>query len=89
MTIDYVVSFFQEAISVALLLSLPALLLGLTVGLTVSVFQAVTQIQEQTLALIPKILAIIGALLVFGGWMLGEMITFTTAIFQKIAHLPG
>lgn len=89
MTVDYVVSFFQDAIGVALLLSLPALLLGLTVGLTVSVFQAVTQIQEQTLALIPKILAIIGALLVFGGWMLGEMITFTTSIFHSIAHLPG
>ena len=61
MTANFVVTFFQEAITVAGMLSLPALLLGLVVGLMVAVFQAVTQIQEQTLAFIPKIIAIVAA----------------------------
>ena len=77
MTANFVVSFFQDAITVAGMLSLPALLLGLTVGLMVAVFQAVTQIQEQTLALIPKIIAIVAALLVFGGWMLSLILSPT------------
>lgn len=85
MTANFVVSFFQDAITVAGMLSLPALLLGLTVGLMVAVFQAVTQIQEQTLALIPKIIAIVAALLVFGGWMLSHLVTYTEKVFAQLS----
>jgi flagellar biosynthetic protein FliQ len=66
------------------MLSLPALMLGLVVGLLVSIFQAVTQIQEQTLALIPKIIAIVLALMVFGGWMLSQMVSYTQRVFAQM-----
>jgi flagellar biosynthetic protein FliQ len=89
MNTTYVISFFQDALTVAATLSMPALLLGLVVGLTVSVFQAVTQIQEQTLMLIPKIVAIVGALMLFGNWMLTRLVTFTEHVFVQIQNLPG
>ena len=89
MTAGFVVTFFTEAISMAGMLSLPALMLGLVVGLAVSIFQAVTQIQEQTLALIPKIIAIVVALLVFGGWMLGQMVVYTENVFVQMAKVAG
>ncbi len=89
MTAGFVVTFFTEAISMAGMLSLPALMLGLVVGLAVSIFQAVTQIQEQTLALIPKIIAIVVALLVFGGWMLGQMVVYTENVFAQMAKVAG
>jgi len=85
MTSGFVITFFQDAIQMAGMLSLPALMLGLVVGLLVSIFQAVTQIQEQTLALIPKIIAIVAALMVFGGWMLSQMVTYTERVFGQLA----
>ena len=84
MTSGFVVTFFQEAIQMAGMLSLPALMLGLVVGLLVSIFQAVTQIQEQTLALIPKIIAIVAALMVFGSWMLSKMVSYTESVFAQM-----
>ena len=87
MSAGFVITFFQEAIQMAGMLSLPALMLGLVVGLLVSVFQAVTQIQEQTLALIPKIIAIVIALMVFGSWMLGQMVTYTQGVFDQMAQV--
>ena len=62
----------------------PMLLLGLIVGLAVSVFQATTQIQEQTLTFIPKIIAILGGIILFGPWMLTVMKEFTLNLFQNI-----
>jgi len=87
MTSGFVVTFFQEAIQMAGILSLPALALGLAVGLLVSIFQAVTQIQEQTLALIPKIIAIVVALMLFGSWMLTQMVTYTQHVFDQVAQV--
>ena len=89
MTANFVITFFTEAITMAGMLSLPALFLGLTVGLLVSVFQAVTQIQEQTLALIPKIIAIVAALLLFGSWMLGQLVNYTQSVFHQISPISG
>lgn len=89
MNASFALTFFHEALTLAAMLSLPALLLGLVVGLIVSVFQAVTQINEQTLSLIPKIVAIVAALLVAGNWMLAQLMNFTTKVFEQIAHLPG
>lgn len=89
MNASYVLTFFHEALTLAALLSLPALMVGLVVGLIVSIFQAVTQINEQTLALIPKIVAIVAVLMLTGNWMLAQMMTFTTKVINQIAHLPG
>lgn len=89
MNSGFVITFFTEAITVAAMLSLPALLLGLAVGLLVSIFQAVTQIQEQTLALIPKIIAIVGALLIFGGWMLSHLVNYTISVFDQLPGVAG
>lgn len=78
---DLVIQLGQEALMVVLIVSAPMLGLGLAVGLAVSVFQATTSIQEQTLAFIPKIIAVFVAILIFGPWMLRIMIEFFSGIF--------
>ena len=83
---DLVIQLGQEALMVVLIVSAPMLGLGLAVGLAVSVFQATTSIQEQTLAFIPKIIAVFVAILVFGPWMLRIMVEFFSGIFIE---LPG
>ena len=83
---DLVIQLGQEALMVVLIVSAPMLGLGLAVGLAVSVFQATTSIQEQTLAFIPKIIAVFVAILVFGPWMLRIMVEFFSGIF---IGLPG
>ena len=89
MSMSYILSFFQEAIILSAMLSLPPLILGLIVGLVIAVFQAVTQINEQTLVIVPKMIAIIGALLVFGNWMLSQIVDYTFKIFNSIPNIPG
>ncbi|MBR1697242.1 MAG: flagellar biosynthesis protein FliQ, partial [Anaerovibrio sp.] len=78
---DLVIQMAQEALRVVLLVSAPMLGLGLAVGLMVSVFQATTSIQEQTLAFIPKIVAVFVAILIFGPWMLRIMVEYFTNVF--------
>ena len=78
---DLVIQLGQEALMIVLLVSAPMLGLGLAVGLAVSVFQATTSIQEQTLAFIPKIIAVFVAILIFGPWMLRIMVEFFSGIF--------
>ncbi len=73
----------------ALMLSLPPLMLGLVVGVIIAVFQTVTQIQEQTLVIVPKMVAIIGGLLLFGSWMLNQIVNYTVSVFNTIPHIPG
>ena len=63
---------------------MPLLLVGLVVGLVVSVFQAVTQIQEQTLSFIPKIIAMAVVLVVAGPWMLDQLVTYTQQLYASI-----
>jgi flagellar biosynthetic protein FliQ len=86
---DVVVSLTMEALSLALKVALPLLLVGLVVGLVVSVFQAVTQIQEQTLSFIPKVLAMIAVIVIAGPWMLGQLETYTQALYAAIPDLVG
>jgi flagellar biosynthetic protein FliQ len=86
---DVVVSLTMDAISVAMKVAVPMLLAGLVVGLVVSVFQAVTQIQEQTLAFIPKVVALVAIMALFGPWMLGQIETYTTALWASIPQLVG
>jgi len=86
---DVVVSLAMDAISVAMKVALPMLMAGLVVGLVVSVFQAVTQIQEQTLAFIPKVIALVAVIALFGPWMLGQIETYTTALWASIPQMVG
>ncbi len=74
----------RNALLVAMMLSMPILAAGLVVGLTISVLQAVTQVQEMTLSYVPKIIAVVVVLAVFGGWMLDKIVTFTVQTFQNI-----
>ena len=83
---DLVIQLAQQALMVVLIVAAPMLGLGLIVGLMVSVFQATTSIQEQTLAFIPKIIAVFVAILIFGPWMLRIMTEYLTNI---LVNLPG
>jgi flagellar biosynthesis protein FliQ len=84
MTPEYVMSLGSEAIKLVLMLSLPLLGVGLVVGLVVAVIQATTQIQEMTLSFVPKIVAVLLALLAVSPWMLSKMTTFTSHLIQSI-----
>jgi flagellar biosynthetic protein FliQ len=84
MTPEFVVGFGREAIELTLLLALPMLGLGLIVGLAVSIFQTVTSIQEMTLTFIPKIVAILTALILFSPWMMDKMLAFTRNLIINI-----
>ncbi len=86
---DLVIQIGQEALMIVIIVAAPMLGLGLTVGLMVSVFQATTSIQEQTLAFIPKIIAVFVAILVFGPWMLRIMVEFFTGIFVNLPARIG
>lgn len=76
-----------KAIWITLQLGGPVLIVGLVIGLVVSIFQAVTQIQEQTLVFIPKIIGIVAVLAVTGPWMLNVMVNYTEGLFRDIPAL--
>lgn len=73
-----------QTFKLALMLSLPMLLVGLIAGLLVSIFQATTQINEMTLSFVPKILLVVVVIIFTMPWMMEEMIDFTTMIINKI-----
>ena len=86
MSSDIVIQIGQEALLMVMLVSAPMLGLGLAVGILVSIFQATTQIQEQTLAFIPKIIAVFVSILIFGPWMLRLMVDYMRNL---LINLPG
>ena len=86
---DLVLQMAQEALRMVLIISAPMLGLGLLVGLAVSVFQATTSIQEQTLAFIPKIVAVFVAILIFGPWMLRLMVEYVTNVLVNLPYYIG
>lgn len=81
---DTVIDLSQQAIRLTLLLSAPMMIGALLVGLMISLFQALTQINEQTLAIIPKILAIFFVLVVAGPWLLDTMTNYTQELITSI-----
>jgi flagellar biosynthetic protein FliQ len=89
MTSEMILSVAEKGVMTTLLVAGPLLAIALIVGLVVSIFQATTQIQEQTLAFIPKIAAVLFALIFFGPWMLSKMLTFTQDIFSNLNHFVG
>jgi flagellar biosynthetic protein FliQ len=86
---DTVVNLATQAMSLSLKIAGPLLLAALVVGLLVSVFQAVTQIQEQSLSLIPKIAAVAVVIVLLGPWMLGQLVSYTTALYTSIPTMVG
>ncbi|KXS40614.1 MULTISPECIES: flagellar biosynthesis protein FliQ [unclassified Candidatus Frackibacter] len=89
MTEQLVIDLGRTALMKVLMVTAPMLGLGLLTGLLVSIFQATTQIQEQTLAFIPKILAVLGAIIVFGPWMLNVLLDFVRNLFINIPSYVG
>ncbi|HEX7065305.1 MAG TPA: flagellar biosynthesis protein FliQ [Bacillales bacterium] len=89
MSPEFVISIARQGVYTVLLIAAPVLLIALVVGLLVSVFQATTQIQEQTLAFIPKIAAVLISLILFGPWMLSQMLSFTHNIFTHLNQFGG
>ncbi len=86
---DTVVNLASQAMSLSLKIAGPLLLVALLAGLVVSILQAVTQIQEQSLTLIPKIVGIAAVVVVLGPWMLGQLIAYTTALYTSIPTMVG
>jgi flagellar biosynthetic protein FliQ len=76
-----------QAILIAAKLCAPILLVTLAVGFGISLLQAVTQIQEVTLTFVPKLAAVAVVVLVAGNWMLAEMVTFTSGLYELIPRL--
>lgn len=89
MTGELVIAIAERAVWVILLTSGPLLIVALVSGLVVSIFQATTQIQEQTLAFVPKIIAVLVALVFFGPWMLARVTAFATDIFDNLVRYIG
>jgi len=86
MTPEFVVGFARQAIEVTLTIALPMLGVGMAVGIFISVLQAATQIQEMTLTMVPKIVAIFITLLVAFPWIMDKMITYTTNLYLNLPN---
>jgi flagellar biosynthetic protein FliQ len=84
-----VLTLVQQALGITVLVSAPLLLTALAVGLLVSIFQAATQINEATLSFIPKLLAIFGALVFAGPWMLALLVDYIQRLFTSIPQMIG
>ncbi|MDQ8733346.1 MULTISPECIES: flagellar biosynthesis protein FliQ [Bacillales] len=89
MSTDFIIGLAGEAVFVVLKASAPMLVLALVVGLIVSIFQATTQIQEQTLAFVPKIVAVFVSIIIFGPWILNTVIDFTYNLLNNLHNYIG
>jgi flagellar biosynthetic protein FliQ len=76
-----IITVMQDAVTTILTVAAPIMVVAMVVGVVISIFQATTQINEQTLAFVPKIVAVLLVLLVFGGMMLSNMTEFSTRMF--------
>ncbi|MEW6697242.1 MAG: flagellar biosynthesis protein FliQ [Bacillota bacterium] len=87
MTQTYVLHLAREALMMVVILSLPALGMAMLVGLIIGILQATTQIQEQTLSFVPKMVAVFVTIIVAAGWLLNIAIRFTTRLYEQIPNL--
>ncbi|GAB1646131.1 flagellar biosynthetic protein FliQ [Krasilnikovia sp. MM14-A1259] len=87
MTDTMIVELAMQALTIATKMAAPILLTALLIGFAISLFQSVTQIQEATLSFVPKAAGVGVALLICGNWMLHEMVTYTTQLFDKVPQL--
>lgn len=79
-----ILTVMKDAIYTVLTCSMPMLIAALVIGILISIFQATTQINEQALAFVPKIVGILLAMLIFGGWILNNLSDFTIDLYQSI-----
>lgn len=86
---DVVLQVGREALFLIVALAGPLLMAALAVGLLIGVLQAATQIQEQTLSFIPKLLALVVALIIMGPWLLTSWVVYTEELFYRIPELIG
>jgi flagellar biosynthesis protein FliQ len=87
MTEGYLISFAQNSLTIALSIAGPVLIVSLVIGSLISLVQAATQINEVTLTFVPKIIGIIVVLVVLGGWMGQQILSFTSGIFNDLPNL--
>jgi len=87
MTPELIMSMTYQAMKVALVMAGPLLLVTLAVGLIISILQSATQINEMTLSFIPKILALVAALVLTGPWLIGTMVDYIQRLFTSIPTL--
>lgn len=80
-----VVSIAKDALFTIIMTSIPILLISLVIGLVISVFQTVTSIQEQTMTFVPKIIGIFLGLMLLGGWMLDNMVSYMTDLWSNFS----
>ena len=85
MTIEMVSDMMQEGLLVVLRTAAPPLIVSLVIGLAISIFQTVTSIQEQTLTFVPKIVGMFVCLMILGHWMLNNMTTYMTDLWQNFS----
>jgi len=76
-----------QAMTIAAKMSAPVLLTALAIGFAISLFQSVTQIQEVTLSFVPKAIGVGVAILLCGNWMLHELVSFTTQLYERIPSI--
>lgn len=89
MSTELILRLAQDAIYTILIVIAPVAGVALVVGLLVSIFQATTQIQEQTLAFVPKIVAVFLSLLFFGTWMLQHVVEFAQNLLSNLSQFVG
>jgi flagellar biosynthetic protein FliQ len=77
----------RNALMMVVMLSAPMMAAALVVGLLVSIFQALTQVNEQSLTFVPKILAVFGTMVVTGPWLLNSLISYTTGLFTMLPNM--
>ena len=80
-----IVDLARSTLTTALMIVTPALLVGMSVGLVMSLFQTITSLQEQTLAMVPKILAVVTTILILTPWILNTLRTFARTLFESLA----
>lgn len=82
---EYFVAIAKQTLFLALILTAPPVMIAMLVGLVISILQATTQIQEQTLTFVPKLVAVVVTLAVAGPWMLAQLISFAQALYESFA----
>lgn len=87
MTQTLVLDVMREGLFTVIMVALPTLLTSLVVGLVVSLLQAVTQVQEQTLTFVPKLIAVLLSLVIFGNYMLNQLVSLANSMFRLIESI--
>jgi flagellar biosynthetic protein FliQ len=85
--LDFVLRVLNQGLLVTVVVCMPPIILSLVVGLLISLFQAVTQIQEQTLTFVPKIIIIFGTLAALGPWLGGTLLRFAQLCFESFPNV--